>query len=376
MQLSILTPVNDVYVAHSSTADIQIRPTDEIGDVELFERVIPFDVSASTLPPFKRVPVIYRPPGVGHHRTAVPIGSMYQAVAFPRGIISSTSLPVEADFMSAVGRIELPSILEGPAGPMLTSCAGKPQIAVSQENNALRVALATGAYDSRVLLLVGGDKPELFNDGQGTVPRFGQSARVPLAIGLSKEVGRVHLVDAPADNSFQSVSQLPPGKPYWFIALAWARNGSWGYAWSDGNSNDPLEQTSLRRFIEIAVLKLTCVTDDDFDDDPIFTLSLEGRGGQDIVSDTYTWDDMESGAVVATRGFSVQWSSDQGSEPEAISIRAGDDDAWHGEALLPPFPVGDGAHFNERTTRIKGLMGLGGQPVFFADVKITISYLA
>src|SRR5262245_47045745 len=111
MATSILTPENFLYVADFGTARLKINPTDS--DVEVFERIIPFNATSSSLPLFNRIPGVFPPNKIGEHNLpqySIPTGSLYQALAFPRGTISAGSSPKEDDFPQAVGRVELPSI--------------------------------------------------------------------------------------------------------------------------------------------------------------------------------------------------------------------------------------------------------------------------
>ncbi|CAN7261207.1 hypothetical protein LJR220_001160 [Bradyrhizobium sp. LjRoot220] len=370
MAKSILAADKFVYVADNTAAKLKIDPDDDTGDVEVFERIIPFDATGSNLPDFDKVPGVFPPNESGEHSVnSIPPGSLYQALAFRRGNISDGSSPQEDDFPLAVGRVELPSIFVEARESLLTSCAGVPQLKLSQDSNALRAALATGGEVTRMLLLVGNKKPRLFDTGQGPVPRFGASGSVPVALGSSRVAARLHRVDAPSNTSFSQIDEITPGDSFWFIALVWTARGHWDFAWSIENASEPLEQTALMRTIKAKVLQLTCVNDDSFDD-PIFTLKLEDRGTQSIESSSFRWDDMATGKMISP-GLSLEWSTD-GSEPIFISIGAPDRN--YGAEVLLPFPVGDGAHFNERQIRITGKDGLGTQPVFYADVKLTVSY--
>lgn len=382
MALSILSAENFLNVADLSTVRLTVKPTDETGDVELFERIIPFDATASNRPPFKKVQgkIFPKNEDGAHVLNPVTSGSLYQALAFSRGLVSGVT-PDDSELSSAVGRVELPCIhVEERDRSLLTACAGVPQLILNQDNNALRASLATGPHKTRMLLLVGYEKPDLVDTGQGKVPRFGPDdelgtiGSVPLATGSSLGAARLHRVDAPSGITFSQIDELPPGKSYWFIALVWTEDGHWDFTWSkEGSGSPPLAQTALTRSVEVEVLRLTCVNDDTFDDDATFTLELQDRGGQELDDDRYTWKDMETGQIQRTRGFSVEWTSDEGSIPTSISIAA--DDHNHGEVELLPFPVGDGAHYNEQYLRIEGISGLPpGDKVFYADLKITVSY--
>ncbi|WP_441236500.1 hypothetical protein [Bradyrhizobium sp. 930_D9_N1_4] len=375
MAMSILTPDKLLYVADMSSAKLLIEPNEDTGDVEVFERIIPFDATGSQLPDFNKIPGVFPPKEIGEHSVnSIPAGSLYQALAFRRGQISAGSQPSDDDFPLAVGRVELPSILVEGRESLLTSCAAVPQLRLSQDSNALRAILATGGETTRMLLLVGNTMPRLFDTGQGPVPRFGAGGSIPVALSSSERAARIHRVDAPSNTNFASIDQIPPDNSYWFIALVWTRRGHWDFAWSKESADEPLEQTALTRKIAVEVVQLTCVNDDSLNGDPIFTLALVTQGQQMIAHETFRWDNMETGLLVRPPQLSLEWSSDEGSEPVAITIRAGDNPAWEGSTELLPFPVGDGAHFNERLIRIVGLPGIEVQPVFYADVKLTVSY--
>jgi len=374
MASSILTPMDFLYVADQSAAKVWVKPDDRARDVEVFQRVIPFDATGSSQPAFKKVPGIFTSGETRELSCPVLAGSLYQALAFPRDSIPQGSLPARRDFPRAIGRVELPAFHVEARQPLLTACSGDPQISLNHHGNTLRAALATGARETRMLLLVGNEKPALFSTGQGDMPRFGVNGSMPVALGSSRNSARIHRVEAPSNTDFAKIDQFPPGEPYWFIALVWTKDGRWDFAWSKKAAGQPLKKTAPIRTIEADVRQLTCVNDDSFDGDPVFTLALKDRGGQALESDTYEWKDMSTGEMVTLPRLSLEWSSDSGSEPVSISIAAGDDGVWEGEFKLPPFPVGDGAQFNERMVRITGINGLGSSPVFYADVNITVSY--
>ena len=184
MSKSILTTDNFVYCLNGGAGKLILTPDDTTGDVLLFHRTIPFNPPA-TLPNFTKVPGVFPPNEVGEWDvTGVPLGSLFQALSVSTfGDWRHRAAKAE-DYPEAVGRVELPSITVEARANLLTTCGGAtvpPQLRLDHRNNALRATLATGGNETRMLLMIGDDKPELFQLSTGKVPRFGNQ-RIPLAL--------------------------------------------------------------------------------------------------------------------------------------------------------------------------------------------------
>ena len=366
--MATLTPTEFAYVADRGEVHFDVTPS-PFGDAELFQRIVPFGATVATIPQFTKVPGIFDESQPIHHEVRnTPRGSLYQARLYRRGTVSPGQAPTDND--APIGRVDLPSILVESRADLLTTCRGdKAQIKLDVGGNNLCASLATGHSLTRMLLLVGGIEPSLFDSGQGLIPRFDN--QVPIALASSEQSARLHRVCAPRNDLMPITDRITPQQDIWYIALAWRADGSWDYVWSDdgvGGEVTPQRLTTRTREVSLNVRKLTCVDDSTFDgDEPTFTLALQDSGGNDLETDTYTWKDMDSGTSVLPR-LSLEWSGGEESEGALVSIRA---DSWHGEDIVP-LRV-DGSLTSKHHLRIRG-SALGGQPGFYADTDVTVTY--
>lgn len=372
--MATLTPPDFVYVADHGNVTFSVL-SEPFGDAVLFERAVPF--TATTAPPYSRVSGVFTADQAVTHRFTAPMGSLYQARLYRRGDIAAGQVPDDADAkFRPIGRLDIPCIgVEGPRSNLLTRCAGdRAPIRLEVGGNYLKVSLATGSGDSRLLVLVGGLKPGEIQTGQGPVPAFVDNA--PLTFASSAQRSRLHRVFAPPQDHFPYTDRLVPRQDIWFIAIAWQADGTWDYVWSDQGISpeaDPQMLTTKTRQISVDVQQLTCVDDSayDGDTDPVkFTLALQDSGSsKQLASDTYDWDDMEAGDVVRPR-LSLDWSGGDESEGAVISIGAADN--WAGTEQVP-LPIGDGSLHTTHSLRIRQY-ALSPPAGFYADVTATVSY--
>ncbi len=270
---------------------------------------------------------------------------------------------------------------------LLTRCRpGEAQIQLEAGGNYLRTALAAGAASTRLVVLVGDIEPNLFDRGQGDIPRY--DYRVPITSVVSDANASLHRVVAPPAGSHQPQDRISPMQEFWYIALVWTADGRWDFIWADKRTDGPdfvlgddgqaQRLTSKARSIELTVRRLTCVDDDlfqyddVFDEDMTFCLALQGAGGSELARDTFTWTDMEEGSLTDPH-LSLEWVSpdwEGGSDSdEALMVLSAPLEA---RAELP-LPIADGSPYRLTKMRLKGA-GIDGVPGFYADVDVTVSY--
>jgi hypothetical protein len=371
--MATLTTPQLLHVADKGRVEFTVTPT-PFGDAVLFERAVPFAATAATAPPFRRVHRVFTEDRNDPYTSAASLGSLYQARLYKRYDVDDDQMP--GDEVVPIGRLDLPCISVESRSEVLTRCAGRAQINVGVGGNYVSVAVATGNAKSRAILLVGDRAPRELDIGQGhLVPFFNDMPAISFA--TSTQSDRLHRVFAPPSASVSLTDRIYPQQSLWYIALVWEADGKWDYVWSDngvGGIADAQQLTALTRTITLDVNRLTCVDDATYDgeDDPVtFTLALQDAGGDDLATDTYDWDGMDSGDTRApNRRLALEWSGGAESDGARVSVRAGKN--WHGETDIP-LPIGEGSLSTTSTLRIKQDV-LSGQPGFYADLTATIDY--
>lgn len=372
--MATLTTPQLIHVADKGRVEFTVTPA-PFGDAVLFEREVPFAATAATVPSFRLVHRVFTEDLNDPHTFAANLGSLYQARLYRRYDVDDDQMP--GDEVVPIGRLDLPCISVEARSDLLTRCAGdRAQINVGVGGNYVSVAVATGNAKSRAILLVGDRAPRELDIGQGhLVPFFNDMPAISFA--TSTQGDRLHRVFAPPSASVYLTDRIYPQQSVWYIALVWEADGKWDYVWSEtgiGGTADAQQLTALTRTISLDVNRLTCVDDATFDgeDDPVtFTLALQNAGGDDLATDTYDWDGMDSGDTRAPNGrLALEWSGGDDSDGALVSVRAGK--SWHGETDIP-LPIGEGSLSTTSTLRIEQYV-LSGQPGFYADLTATIDY--
>lgn len=394
--MATLTPDRFCTVADGGRVLVDVDPTPH-GDAELFQRTVRFGSTTASAPPppWRRVAQVFSEGGPTRHTVSAPVGSLYQARLYPKGVVPAGQQPTDRD--QPIGRIDLPCLNIETRQPLLTRCRGdRAQLLLDVGDTWLGATVGTGRETTRMMLLVGAEEPAEFATGQGPWPRFGE--RTPLASAASPGNARLHRLYAPPRVALSEDEGIDPQQAVYYLAVVWTADGRWDYVWADdgiGGTGTPQAVLTGTREISAKVTRLTCIDDsfeDDFgvgwkhvdaapgagddsadfsvvDDDGLFDLVLVKPGYVALARGSYLWEDMDDGEVVVPPQLEFDWSGGAEARDARIYVGSG---GCHGEIDVP-MATGEGVRASTHQVRVAGRLA-DGSPGFFADLTVTVGY--